>query len=156
MWEQLKSLVLGLEDKEEGEQNLEPEELRVASAALLVHAAGVDGVLDPQEQAQLATLVAKRFNLSNIEAAELIEKAHEQDRDAVDLYGFTSIITRHLDQPGRQDMVKMLWHVVLADGEIHEFESNLVWRAAELLGVSTRDRVSLRQAVEQELAQKPS
>jgi uncharacterized tellurite resistance protein B-like protein len=31
---------------------------------------------------------------------------------------------------------------------VHEFEGNLVWRAAELLGVSTRDRVTLRKAVE--------
>ncbi len=37
----------------------------------------------------------------------------------------------------------MLWEVVMADGVIHEFESNLVWRTAELLGVSTRDRVTL-------------
>jgi len=37
---------------------------------------------------------------------------------------------------------------VLADGVVHEFEANLVWRAAELLGVSTRDRVLLRKAVE--------
>jgi uncharacterized tellurite resistance protein B-like protein len=36
----------------------------------------------------------------------------------------------------------------MADGVVDEFESNLVWRAAELLGVSTRDRVVLRKAVE--------
>jgi len=30
---------------------------------------------------------------------------------------------------------------------VHEFEANLVWRAAELLGVSTRDRVRLRKMV---------
>ena len=41
----------------------------------------------------------------------------------------------------------MLWEVVMADGVVHEFESNLVWRTAELLGVSTRDRVILRQQV---------
>ena len=36
----------------------------------------------------------------------------------------------------------------VADGIVHEFESNLVWRASELLGVSTRDRVRLRKLVE--------
>jgi uncharacterized tellurite resistance protein B-like protein len=48
-------------------------------------------------------------------------------------------------------MVEMLWEVAYADGVLHEFESNLVWRAAELLGVSTRDRVELRKAVESRL-----
>jgi len=41
-----------------------------------------------------------------------------------------------------------LWEVVLADGIVDEFETNLVWRVAELIGVSTRDRVTLRKMVE--------
>ena len=44
-------------------------------------------------------------------------------------------------------IVEMLWEVVMADGLVHEFESNLVWRVAELLGVSTRNRVILKQGV---------
>ena len=68
--------------------------------------------------------------------------------ESVDLYQFTSVLCRALDQEGRKRIVEMLWEVVLADGVVHEFEANLVWRAAELLGVSTRDRVSLRKAVE--------
>jgi uncharacterized tellurite resistance protein B-like protein len=52
-----------------------------------------------------------------------------------------------LDQNGRKRIVEMLWEVVMADGIVHPFESNLVWRAAELLGVSTRDRVILKQEV---------
>jgi uncharacterized tellurite resistance protein B-like protein len=34
---------------------------------------------------------------------------------------------------------------------VDEFESNLVWRVAELIGVSTRDRVILRKTVEARL-----
>jgi uncharacterized tellurite resistance protein B-like protein len=44
----------------------------------------------------------------------------------------------------------------MADGVVGEFESNLVWRAAELLGVSTRDRVLLRKAVEGRVAKESS
>ena len=53
------------------------------------------------------------------------------------------MLCRELDQDGRKRIVEMLWEVVMADGVIHEFEANLVWRAAELLGVSTRDRITL-------------
>jgi hypothetical protein len=45
----------------------------------------------------------------------------------------------------------MLWDMAHADGEIHEFEENVVWRVAELLGVSTRDRVTLRREVREGL-----
>ena len=36
---------------------------------------------------------------------------------------------------------------VEADGGLTEFEDNLVWRAAELLNISSRDRVQIRKTV---------
>jgi tellurite resistance protein TerB len=36
---------------------------------------------------------------------------------------------------------------VYADGRVNEFEHNIIWRAADLLGVSTRQRVELRQRI---------
>jgi uncharacterized tellurite resistance protein B-like protein len=83
---------------------------------------------------------------------ELFEDSADRERDAVDLYRFTSVLCRELDQDGRKRVVEMLWEVVLADGQVDEFESNLVWRVAELIGVSTRDRVTLRKQVEARLA----
>ena len=74
-------------------------------------------------------------------------KPPQEESESVDLFGFTNVLCRELDQDGRKRIVEMLWEVVMADGVIHEFELNLVWRTAELLGVSTRDRVTLRQAV---------
>ena len=38
--------------------------------------------------------------------------------------------------PGRKQIIEMLWEIAMADPAAHEFESNLVWRVAELLGVS--------------------
>src|ERR1700730_6840619 len=43
-------------------------------------------------------------------------------------------------------IVEMLWDIAFADGLVDEFEENTIWRIAELLGVSARDRV-LRQRV---------
>ena len=54
-------------------------------------------------------------------------------------------VKRTLDDDGRKEIVEMLWDVAFADGAIHEFQANTIWRIAELLGVSTRDRVLLRQ-----------
>jgi uncharacterized tellurite resistance protein B-like protein len=41
----------------------------------------------------------------------------------------------------------MLWKMVYADGKVSEFEANVMWRVADLLAVSTRDRVMLRERV---------
>jgi uncharacterized tellurite resistance protein B-like protein len=41
----------------------------------------------------------------------------------------------------------MMWEIVYAEGRVNEFEDNLIWRAADLLGVSSRQRVELRQQI---------
>jgi len=128
--------------------DLRGEELRLAAAALLVHAGVIDGNFDNDERRKLHVLLQERFDLGDDEARRLIRHAEDREREAVDLYRFTSILCAELDQDGRKRIIEMLWEVVMADGVVHEFESNLVWRTAELLGVSTRDRVLLRKAVE--------
>ena len=41
----------------------------------------------------------------------------------------------------------MMWQIICADGVITEFEDNLVWRAADLLGISRNERIALRERV---------
>jgi uncharacterized tellurite resistance protein B-like protein len=41
----------------------------------------------------------------------------------------------------------MMWQIVYADGRRTEFEDNVIWRAADLLGISSRERIELRQSV---------
>ncbi|MEL7543023.1 MAG: TerB family tellurite resistance protein [Pseudomonadota bacterium] len=123
------------------------EDVRLAAAALLVHAMRVDDRSQAAERARVRTVLAARFDLTGGEVDTLVDAAREADDEAVDLYRFTRTLTANLDQPGRQEIVRMLWDVVAADGTIDEFESNLVWRVAELIGVSSADRIRLRQDV---------
>jgi uncharacterized tellurite resistance protein B-like protein len=123
------------------------DELQVATAALLVHAAAIDGEFAAAERTTLTHLLAARFELSPTEADDLIAAAEAREAEAVDIYRFTRVLQERLGQDGRKEIVRLMWEVVAADGEIDEFESNLVWRAAELIGVSTRDRIALRRRV---------
>ena len=41
----------------------------------------------------------------------------------------------------------MMWEIVYADGRRDELEDNLLWRAADLLGVSPRERIELRRRI---------
>lgn len=120
---------------------------RVAAAALLVHLIQIDGVAEPHEREALRAVLKARFGLGDAETEELIELARRKDEDAVDLYAFTSVLKRALDAEGRAAVVEMMWEIVFADGAVHELEDNVVWRAAELLGVSSRERVELKRRV---------
>jgi uncharacterized tellurite resistance protein B-like protein len=41
-------------------------------------------------------------------------------------------------------MVEMMFEVAYSDGALSEFEDNVVWRAAELMHVPSRERVTMR------------
>ncbi len=120
---------------------------RLAAVALLVHAATIDGDMTSDERDKLHAVVKQRFGLDDAVADELIDKATEAEHEAVDLYHFTSLLNRTLDEEGRARVVEMMWEIVYADGRRDELEDNLLWRAADLLGVSQRQRIELRQRI---------
>lgn len=129
-----------------------PVDHRLAVAAILVHIVAVDGVVTADEKRRLREVLAKHYELSTEATEALVEEAGRRDDEAVDLYAFTSVLKRELDEDGRREVVELMWEMVYADGEVSEFEDNVVWRVAELIGISTRDRVGIRQRIEQRRA----
>ena len=147
-WDTLKDMADRVSGPEGETDDLALEEVRLAAAALLVHATVVDGEVLRSETKALRDVLERGYDLDHGQSGRLITEAIEQEKDAVDLYGFTSVLTRRLNREDRLKVVEMLWEIVVADGVIHELEANLVWRAAELLGVTSRDRIRLRKSVE--------
>jgi uncharacterized tellurite resistance protein B-like protein len=123
------------------------DDYRLAAVALLVHLAKAEGPADAAERARLTEVIEKNFGLDPLAAVRLIQSAEASDDEAVDFYHFTHVLTNRLDQVGRLRIIEMMWEIAFADGAIHEIEENIVARIAELLGVSPRDRVSLRHQV---------
>jgi uncharacterized tellurite resistance protein B-like protein len=120
---------------------------RLAATALLVHVVSLDGEPSAPEQRKLHSLIESRFGLDAGTADRLIASATRVEGDAVDLYHFTSVIMRQVDEAGRLKIVEMMWEIAYADGAVTEFEDNVVWRAADLLGISSRDRIELKHQV---------
>ncbi len=119
----------------------------LAATALLVHVISLDGAPSDVEKRKLHGLIESRFRLDPGTADKLIASATLVEGEAVDLYHFTSVIMRSVNEAGRLRIVEMMWELVYADGQVSEFEDNVVWRAADLLGISSRDRVNLKHRV---------
>ncbi|MCB1500862.1 MAG: TerB family tellurite resistance protein [Bauldia sp.] len=118
---------------------------RLAAAALLYHVIAIDGVVEQDELKRLRVLLKDRFALGDADVDDLVAAAEAADKEAIDLYGFTSVLKQRLDIAERERIVGMMWELVFADGAMHEFEDNLIWRAAELLGVASEARIRLKQ-----------
>lgn len=120
---------------------------RLAATALLLHVISLDGEPSNVEKTRLHQVIETGFALDPGTADRLIAAATIEEGDAVDLYHFTSVIMRSVDEAGRLRIIEMMWQLVYADGRASEFEENVVWRAADLLGISSRDRIDLRRRV---------
>jgi uncharacterized tellurite resistance protein B-like protein len=120
---------------------------RLAATALLIHVISIDGQPSELEKRKLHSLLESSFGLDPGAADQLIASATLVEGEAVDLYHFTSVIMRSVNEEGRLRIVEMMWELVYADGQVSEFENNVVWRAADLLAVSSRDRIDLKHRV---------
>jgi uncharacterized tellurite resistance protein B-like protein len=123
------------------------DELQLATAALLVEAASLDGAFDGAERADITRLLKQQFALSDEEVATLVAEAELAVQESGQLYGFTRIVKDRYDAAERIRIIEMLWEVAVADGAVDHFESNLIRRVGGLLFVSDRDRGLAKQRI---------
>ena len=120
------------------------DDVRLAVVALLFHVINADGMQGEDEMARLRSIVAETYGLGGRKLDDVVRRAEEADREAVDLYSFTSVLNRRLDHEAKLRLIGLMWEVVFADGEMHELEDNVVWRVAELIGVEGEQRIAMR------------
>lgn len=146
MFDSIKKFVTDFSASEEPEVFIH-DKIQLAEAALMYHVIAVDGVIREDEKKRMAELISQQFELSAEETKSLALEAKIADQEAIDLYKFTSILKRSLNEEERIKIIEHLWEMVFADGVLHELEDNIVWRIAELLAVDSRNRVLLKQRV---------
>lgn len=147
MLDDIKRLFAELRGGAKQSSHFDSDDYRVAAAALLVHVATLEGELTAAAHDKLRAILMAQFSLPAALTEELIDAAMAADREAVDFYHFTSLLMRSLNEQGRLRIVEMLWEIAFVDGQISEFEDNVMWRVADLLAVSPRERLALRQRV---------
>lgn len=111
------------------------DELQLATAALMVEAAGLDDDFSAEERGKIVDLLARRFGLSAESATALIGAAESRIAEAGHLHSFTRVVKRSFDAEERVALLQMLWEVVYADGRLHDYEASLMRRLAGLLHV---------------------
>lgn len=132
-----------------------PADMQLAACALLVETALMDGAFDDSERAVIERLVAARFGLTAAESAALVAEAEAAAARSPQIFGFTDAVKRSFDDAGRVALIEMLWEVAYADGEVHDYEENLLRRVAGLIYVSDRDRGTARRRVRERLRARP-
>ncbi len=151
MFDRIQQFLRSVTGDDERRTEFTREDPRVAMAALFHHIIEADGVVNESETRTLRNVLRQELELEDGELQDLLKAGQRADDEAVDLYHFTSVLKRSFDARQRVDFIELLWELVYADGVRDELEDNTVWRIAELLGVSGRDRVLMRLHVAERL-----
>ena len=154
MLDRLMALFSSGQDADAGQRRKQhdAQELKVAAASLMVQAAHMDGTFDEVERETIRTTLQNQFQMSAAEAEALIEEGHDTVDESTELYGIIRVVRDHLYPEERVRIIEMLWEVAYADGEVDDYEANLVRRVAGLLYVPDRDSGAARKRVEERSA----
>ncbi|MCK6261774.1 TerB family tellurite resistance protein [Vibrio sp. ZSDE26] len=118
----------------------------LAIASLLCEVAGADNQINQVEREAKHHLVERLLELNEQEANTLLTQAEEAAKNAASLYEFTSQL-RELSQETRFELIKAMWEVAHADGEIDPLEDSVIRKTAELLYVDHSEFIRAKLSV---------
>ena len=103
---------------------------------LMIEAAYTDGQVDKTELYKIKSSLISIFGEDPKEVDLVLEKAEKNKNNSKSLHHYTSYINKNFDDKKKLLLIEALWEIVLSDGEIHDFESNLIRRLSGLLYIS--------------------
>ena len=106
---------------------------------LMIEAAYTDGKIDENELNKIKLSLVYVFAEDPNEVDSVIEEAKKNKNNSNSLHYYTSYINKNFEDDKKLLLLEALWEIVLSDGEVHDFESNLIRRLAGLLYISDVD-----------------
>ena len=103
---------------------------------LMLEAAQVDGNIDQTEIDKISKILTENFQ-EDQSAVELeLQNSLKEIDEPKSLHSFTSKLNKEFSNKKKDLLIETLWEIILLDGKVHEFESNLIRRLAGLLYIS--------------------
>ena len=109
--------------------NLDKESVTGISA-LLVHAAKIDEIYSNHEKDLVKSFI--KSYLKDEDENVILEKAEEIESNSNQLLKFTNIIKQHSTDI-KKEVIEHLWEVIISDGTVDQYESNLMRRICGLI-----------------------
>lgn len=106
---------------------------QLAVAALLVEVAMADHQFSDDELSSLISSLKNKYTLSSDEISELISVAKSESNHATSLHQFTLVINQYCDNSEKFGLIKAMWEIAFADGDLNKYEDYLIRKVADLI-----------------------
>ena len=105
-------------------------------SGLMIEAANTDGEISQEELNKISQSLINVFKEDPNAVEVSLTKAFENKDNSTSLYYYTSKLNKSYTDTQKIKLIEVLWEIILADNEIHDFETNLIRRLAGLLYIS--------------------
>ncbi|MBB1322293.1 TerB family tellurite resistance protein [Shewanella sp. SR43-8] len=118
--------------------------LNLAAATLLLEVVYADEHLSSSEAALLPAMLVNTLHISADEASELINEAKLSRHNATSLFEFTTEINSQFSVEDKQKLLLAMWKLAYADGELSQYEDQIIRRTADLLYLKHSELIQMR------------
>ena len=132
MFQSLKNIFSGDQDTNLENENNEIDTL----CGLMIEAANTDGKITQEELNKISHSLIHVFKENPKIVEKSLNKAFENKDNSRSLYFYTSKLNKSYTDEQKIRLIEVLWEIILADNELHDFETNLIRRLAGLLYIS--------------------
>ena len=121
-----------------------PHDIRIATCAILLEMAKIDGEFSESEREDIFSIIKKRFDLSDDHILELITVSEEELKGSIDLWKFTNLINQNYSIDEKLQIIEIIWQVTYSDGKLDQHEDYLIHKLANLLRLSHKQLIDMK------------
>jgi uncharacterized tellurite resistance protein B-like protein len=119
-------------------------QLKLAAASMLLEVVFADDTLTAEEEALLPKLLTETLSMSEADARILIDEAKSVQGSATSLFEFTSAINAEFSLAQKQQLLLAMWQLAYADGQLSQYEDQIIRRTADLLYLKHSELIQMR------------
>ena len=131
-------------DDSPGQKTHSDHDIRVATCALFLEMANIDGEFSEMERRHVVSILKRDFGLSDEEAGSLVDASEEELKDSIDLWQFTNLINQNYSMDEKIRIIESIWEIVYTDGKLEKHEDYLAHKLANLLRLTHKQLIEAK------------
>ena len=138
-------------DPVQEETIMSQDDAHIALCVLLIEAAHVDGECSDEEMSHVIETLTDKCGVLKEDIDELIEKAYQERKDAIDLFAFTRYLNQNYSKEEKLKVMESVWRVIHIDGRLEGHEDHFAHKLANLLRLTHKELIDAKISAREQL-----
>ena len=133
-------------NKQEVIEEKEVDKVVSACISLMIEVSLADQSIDESEIESLKKTLSNKFNIEE----SLISAGKESQEESTSLYEFTRVINDDFSFEEKYDLIKSMWEIAFADGNVDKYEEYVIRKVSDLIYISHEEFIKAKMEVKNE------